>query len=399
MAKKEWFSVRAVALAQGAGEDDLNVGKVSLFDEIGGWGISAREFREEIKALGEVDRIDLEIHSPGGSVIDGWAIYDLLKNHPAPVHARIGALAASMATVIAMAADQVEMAENAFFMVHNPWSVAIGDADEMRATADLLDKMQDGITRAYVGRSGLDEQEVKDLMKAESWLTGAEALELGFVDSLGATMEAAALSADVEAMADTIERLGMNVPQCEVSALDELTEEESAELEAAVEAAVDSAFAGVDADGGSVEVVEPGDDGAGEGTRAPSEAGGFLDRIGKLFSARGGAGSPVAAQREVAELRAQLEVRGEEIAAARSEVAELKAQLDAAKSEAVAVEALVVERLAEAGLAFEEIEELPAPRVSEDAPGSAAQPLKKQGDRKHFGVAGVKVRSQDGALG
>ena len=94
--------------------------------------MTARDFKSELEALGDVEEIDMLIHTPGGSVLEGWAIYNLVKNHPAKVSARIGGLAASMGTVIAMAADTVEMPDNAFFMIHNPSGVSMGDADEMR---------------------------------------------------------------------------------------------------------------------------------------------------------------------------------------------------------------------------------------------------------------------------
>ena len=101
---QSWYSINAKA---------NNSAEVWLYDEIGGWGVTARQFAQDIKALGDIKHIDVRIHSPGGDVFEGMAIYNLLKNHPAVVHAHIDGLAASMASVIAMAADVIHMPENA----------------------------------------------------------------------------------------------------------------------------------------------------------------------------------------------------------------------------------------------------------------------------------------------
>lgn len=108
-----WYSMKASA------EDTADI---SIYEEIGGWGISARQFAEELTALGQVNHINLHIHSPGGDVFDGIAIYNLLKNHPASKTVYIDGLAASMASVIAMVGDPIIMPENAMMMIHQPLS-------------------------------------------------------------------------------------------------------------------------------------------------------------------------------------------------------------------------------------------------------------------------------------
>ncbi|EAP2849919.1 Clp protease ClpP, partial [Salmonella enterica] len=106
-----WYSIRAAA---------NNAAEICIYDEIGGWGISARRFAEELSALGQINRINLHIHSPGGAVLDGIAIYNLLKAHPAQKTVYIDGMACSMASAIAMVGDPVIMPENAMMMIHKP---------------------------------------------------------------------------------------------------------------------------------------------------------------------------------------------------------------------------------------------------------------------------------------
>lgn len=171
---KSWYSMKAM----GGGADE-----VQIYEEIGGWGISAKEFAQDLKDLGPVSEISLRINSPGGSVFDGNAIFNQLKQHKARVTAHIDGLAASMASVIAMAADHIIMPENALMMIHNPWTVSIGNAEELRKDADLLDTIKRTLLTAYV-RSAMTDDEISQMMDAETWLTGADAVEMGFADEL-----------------------------------------------------------------------------------------------------------------------------------------------------------------------------------------------------------------------
>ena len=171
---KNWYDTKA--LGGGAAE-------IQLYGEIGSFGITAKDFATDLKNLGEVREITLRVNSPGGSVFDGNAIYNMLKQHPAKVTAYIDGLAASMASVIVMAADHVVMPENALMMIHNPWSMSMGDAEALRKDADLLDKVKTTLLLAY-GRSMMTDQEISQMMDDETWLTGAEALEMGFADEV-----------------------------------------------------------------------------------------------------------------------------------------------------------------------------------------------------------------------
>jgi ATP-dependent Clp endopeptidase proteolytic subunit ClpP len=182
---KTWYQIQAK-------KDKPKAAEISIHDEIGLWGVSASAFMRDLRGMGELDEIHLSIHSPGGDVLDGWAIYNSLKNSKAKITARVEGLAASMASVILMAADTVEIPENAYVMIHNPWGLAIGDADEMRDTADLLDKLGNGLVNAYTSRTGNSEKEIREMMDAETWMDGKEAVERGFADKL---LDGVALSA------------------------------------------------------------------------------------------------------------------------------------------------------------------------------------------------------------
>ncbi|MFV0489680.1 MAG: head maturation protease, ClpP-related, partial [Vibrio fluvialis] len=155
-------------------------GEIHIYDQIGGWGISASRFLREVSEAGlfSASQVDIRIHSPGGSVLDGFAIYNTLKRLTGTVNIFIDGLAASMASVIAMLPGAtVHMPSNAFMMVHNPYGGLVGDANEMRDYADLLDKNSAVMIDAYAQKTGLSREEIESLMKDETWMTGAEAVE------------------------------------------------------------------------------------------------------------------------------------------------------------------------------------------------------------------------------
>ncbi|AMG69494.1 ClpP-like prohead protease/major capsid protein fusion protein [Morganella morganii] len=181
---KSWFRMKAAADTQSA--------DIYIYDEIGGWGISAKQFSKELLALGDVSQINLHIHSPGGEVFDGIAIYNQLKGHDAKITVYIDGLAASMASVIAMVGDTVIMPENAMMMIHKPWGIAWGDADEMRDYADLLDKLENVLIPAYVAKTGKTAEEIAAMLEEETWMNGDECLSHGFADQLTAPVQAMA---------------------------------------------------------------------------------------------------------------------------------------------------------------------------------------------------------------
>ena len=176
-AANSWYRLRANAKAPA--EVDLDI-----YDEIGGFGITAAAFKRDLDNFKGAKRINLRIHSPGGSVFDGLAIHGSLKRHPATVHVTIDGLAASIASVIAMAGDEIAIPENAFMMIHEPWTMTVGDAEELRQSADLLDKVRTSLLSVYAERTGIDRDEIAAMLEAETWMDGNEAVAKGFADRL-----------------------------------------------------------------------------------------------------------------------------------------------------------------------------------------------------------------------
>lgn len=152
----------------------------------GGWftedPVTAKQFAKDLKALGKPKALDIYINSPGGSIFDGSAIYNQLKRHTATKTVYVEGLAASIASMIAMAGDEVVIPENAFLMIHRANGFVQGDAGDMRQMADVLEKLESGIVTAYVAKTGRDAAEINEWMADETWLTGPEAVALGFAD-------------------------------------------------------------------------------------------------------------------------------------------------------------------------------------------------------------------------
>jgi ATP-dependent Clp endopeptidase proteolytic subunit ClpP len=179
---KRWYEFRAQA--KGA--------EIVIYDEIGAFGIPAKAFLDELKALGPVAELTVRINSPGGSVFDGVAIYNALKRHQARITVWIDGIAASIASMIAMAGDEVVMPENAMLVLHDPSGLVAGTASDMRAMADALDKMAAAMIAAYRDKSGAGDEEIAALMAAETWLSGEEAVELGLADRIEQPVKMAA---------------------------------------------------------------------------------------------------------------------------------------------------------------------------------------------------------------
>lgn len=189
-----WYKIEAKA----------DKAEIWIYEMIGkdfwtGDGITAKSFQKELSEIKSA-QIDLHINSPGGEVFDGITIYNLLKAHPANVTTYIDGLAASIASVIALAGDKVIMAENALYMMHNPWGLAMGTAEDMRKMADALDKVGGSIALAYTSKSGQPDNAILDMMNAETWLTADEAKDLGLVDEISEQMDMAACTKFVPAM-------------------------------------------------------------------------------------------------------------------------------------------------------------------------------------------------------
>lgn len=156
--------------------------------------VTAESFNSDLKALGDIDELDVYINSYGGSVFQGQAIYSILRRHKAHKTVYVDGIAASIASVIAMAGDVVKMPRNASMMIHNPMGLAFGNATEMRKTADELDKLREGMLAAYLAKTGekTTEEELVELLDAETWLNADECFDLGFVDEVIEAKEVAA---------------------------------------------------------------------------------------------------------------------------------------------------------------------------------------------------------------
>lgn len=178
---ENWYSLAA--------SDSTGAAQIHIFDQIGRsifdeTGIAAIDFVRDLKDLGDVERIDLHISSPGGSVTDGLAIYHALKSHPAKIVTHVDGIAASIASVIMLAGDEVRIPQSGLIMIHDPSAILNGDSRELRKQADGLDRIADAMVKIYSQHSGQPEAKVRELMQAETWLSGEEAVALGFADVL-----------------------------------------------------------------------------------------------------------------------------------------------------------------------------------------------------------------------
>ena len=160
--------------------------------------VTPRLFKDELMT-GSGD-ITLWINSPGGDVFAAAQIYNMLMDYPGQVTVKIDGLAASAASVIAMAGSQVEMSPVAMMMIHNPITVAIGDSKEMQKAIDMLAEVKESIVNAYEIKTGLSRNKISRLMDAESWFNAKKAVELGFADSILYTDEGPEKNLDVDAM-------------------------------------------------------------------------------------------------------------------------------------------------------------------------------------------------------
>ncbi len=199
-----WYSIRPLSAVSAAARGVQSAAEVFIYGDIGeSWyddSISASNFVRDINAL-QVEQMTIRINSYGGSVVDGIAIHNAIKRHKASVTVAIDGLAASIASLIAMAGDQVEMAENAMLMVHAPWGGVSGNAAEMRAYADMLDAWSQSMSTSYASKTGKTAEEMLALLTdgADHWYTAADALAEGFVDAvISASPESASAMASFD---------------------------------------------------------------------------------------------------------------------------------------------------------------------------------------------------------
>ncbi|WDZ87193.1 head maturation protease, ClpP-related [Micromonospora cathayae] len=170
----DWYRIEAKATRSAV---------VSIYDEIGWTGTTAKDFAAELRAL-DVDEITLRLNSPGGDAWDGIAIYNALRDHQATVHVVVDGLAASAASFIAQAGGRITMNRGAQMMIHDAAGLAIGNARDMRDMAEVLDRVSDSIAGIYADRSGRPAGQFREAMARDTWYTAAEAVEAGLADEV-----------------------------------------------------------------------------------------------------------------------------------------------------------------------------------------------------------------------
>jgi ATP-dependent Clp protease protease subunit len=169
--------------------------QIFIYEDVGeGWmgGVSAAQFKDDLAKIGVVDQLDVHINSFGGDVFDGLAMYRLLVDNKARVVSFIDGFAASIASIIAMAGNEIRMAESGFIMIHDASGLAMGNAADLRAFADTLDTITGALADVYVKRTSNDAATVRDWMGAETWFGVVDAIEHGFADEMMPNLEAAA---------------------------------------------------------------------------------------------------------------------------------------------------------------------------------------------------------------
>ncbi|HVK56516.1 MAG TPA: head maturation protease, ClpP-related [Burkholderiales bacterium] len=168
-----------------AADEESSEAEVFIYGDIGGWwnGVEAAEFAKEIAAL-DADTINVRLNSPGGSVFDGVAIYNTLARQSSNVIVHIEGIAASIASVIAMAGDEIRIGDGSKVMIHKPWSFAMGDATVMRKEAEVLDELEAGIIDIYEARTEQKRNQLADWIAAETWFGAQGAVDNGFADTL-----------------------------------------------------------------------------------------------------------------------------------------------------------------------------------------------------------------------
>lgn len=175
---------------ESAGIRSLEVGDnvITMFDVIGedfwtGGGITARKVAAQLRAIGDRP-VEVQINSPGGDMFEGIAVYNVLREHSQPITVKVMGMAASAASVIAMAGDDIQVGAASFVMIHNCWVLAVGNRHDMRETAAFLEPFDQAMVDLYAQRSGQSDEDIAKWMDAETYMSGSIAIERGFADAL-----------------------------------------------------------------------------------------------------------------------------------------------------------------------------------------------------------------------
>lgn len=180
---KSWYQIK---------NKSEGVADISLHDEIGIWGVSAKDFINDLRSHKGVNTINLSIHSPGGNMLDGLAMYNALKGADAKIFGKVEGIAASAASLVLMAADVIEMPEDSYLMIHNPWGGAFGESDDLRDYADVMDKLKGSAINIYSKKTNISNEEISDMMDDATWMNATEAHEKGFIDTISDAIDVAA---------------------------------------------------------------------------------------------------------------------------------------------------------------------------------------------------------------
>lgn len=172
--KPNWYKINNLSAAET---------ELFIYDEISFYGVTADQFKDDLNSV-TAERLVVRLNSPGGDVFDGIAIYNALRQHPAHVVTKVDSLAASIASVIFQAGDERVMMPKSQMMIHEASGLTVGNAEDARKFSDLLDKQSELIASIYADRSEADQAHFRNLMKAETWLSDKEAVDLGLADSI-----------------------------------------------------------------------------------------------------------------------------------------------------------------------------------------------------------------------
>lgn len=178
-----WFSIE--------NKDSADVATVRIFDDIGWYAVTAEDFASQLDTI-TASTIHLRINSRGGDVFDGITIFYALKDHPARIETFIDGQAASIASIIALAGEVVHIQQGAMMMIHKPWTGAVGNAEDLRKTADVLDQVSGILADIYADKTGKPADEIMALMAEETYFTADEAVELGLADDIPGSGESKA---------------------------------------------------------------------------------------------------------------------------------------------------------------------------------------------------------------
>lgn len=211
------------ALRCEAAEDGAHIYVYDVIDSY--WGASAASLVSALASAGD-KTIHMHINSPGGDVFEARAMAAAIVAHAGKVVAHIDGVAASAATYLALAASEVRMTDGGLFMVHNSWTMAMGDRTELRSTANLLEKIDGTINADYARKTGKSPEDIAALMDAETWMTAQEALDAGFIDAIDANTKGEKASAqwNLSAYANAPEKEAPKEPE------PDLTEKVAAQL-------------------------------------------------------------------------------------------------------------------------------------------------------------------------